>query len=618
MGELQFEYEANRRGPKGKQGERGLPGTNAVANDEAFSTYLSEPDTETYAAMRAGVRELSSSVNVRSFGAIGDGITSDSVAVAAAISAAQTLGISTVVFDAGGTYRLTQPIQNGSRSLRIDATDAVILSDHSGSVVEAFGEFGAPVAVSAVTQTTRTNAVDGGVQNVVKLTVPAGLGWGVGDVAQIAADDVIPGSRDSGSASTSQNRVGAFLTVIEQIGTDLYCAGTLPDPYTTNVRIAKLDTSIAFSWQGGSIEFTDTVFANHSPNVFALMRLFAPLIDGVTIPRVRRCGVYVRNSLRWAVSNSRFMYGTNDLSVAAYGYGILNEGSAAGTVDSCFFTMLRHGYTNGAGFREPGGTGVDGYGRPTGTKIVNCVADSCTSAPYDSHSQGMHETFISCTAINSPAAFGLRGIEHRIEDAQAKDCAVVFSIFTEGVGGLSYGHIIDGLYANNCGRIVMQKLNYVVGHSSFDVRETRASTLLNVVSLNHRDRIAVLRNATLILANWRVQFAPQPNTNPVGLQMVNSFVSVRDGRINVRSLSDPVGQLIRFTFDGHAAPVSEADVQSVEIIGNGPTSMQYLISGGSVESARVRVRNVNATNPPTSGVTQYVYGSIPRSELTFG
>jgi hypothetical protein len=42
---------ANLKGPKGETGPRGLPGVNAVENDEAVATYVREDDTATHAAV---------------------------------------------------------------------------------------------------------------------------------------------------------------------------------------------------------------------------------------------------------------------------------------------------------------------------------------------------------------------------------------------------------------------------------------------------------------------------------------------------------------------------------------------------------------------------------------
>lgn len=100
MAELKWEYEGNRRGPKGAKGLQGLPGVNAVENDAAVAAYIESPGSAT----RSAAVNLFGANSVRLFGAKGDGITDDSAAINAAIDA-----FGSVYFPAG-VYKINSTI----------------------------------------------------------------------------------------------------------------------------------------------------------------------------------------------------------------------------------------------------------------------------------------------------------------------------------------------------------------------------------------------------------------------------------------------------------------------------------------------------------------------------
>ena len=55
MGELQWEYEGNRRGPRGREGAQGLPGMNAVPTDAAVGAYVGDDGSATGSATQARI-----------------------------------------------------------------------------------------------------------------------------------------------------------------------------------------------------------------------------------------------------------------------------------------------------------------------------------------------------------------------------------------------------------------------------------------------------------------------------------------------------------------------------------------------------------------------------------
>lgn len=102
---------------------RGLPGAEAVPTAEAVGTYLAAGDSPAQPGFDVGIMNILSDrdsaagaelaerfgklqIYVDNYGAVGDGVTDDTAAVAAAINAAAAFGGGTVVFTPGKTYMM--------------------------------------------------------------------------------------------------------------------------------------------------------------------------------------------------------------------------------------------------------------------------------------------------------------------------------------------------------------------------------------------------------------------------------------------------------------------------------------------------------------------------------
>ena len=99
---------------KGDKGDRGLPGLNAVPTDTAMASYVGDGGTQTRAALDAWWdshgKASGSVVNVKDYGAKGDGVTDDWDAITAAITAAGNATTGHVVYFPSGLYRVRRAI----------------------------------------------------------------------------------------------------------------------------------------------------------------------------------------------------------------------------------------------------------------------------------------------------------------------------------------------------------------------------------------------------------------------------------------------------------------------------------------------------------------------------
>lgn len=121
----------------GPKGDRGLPGVNAVENDEAVAAYVEAEDSDTRAALGV-VFSRKRALDPRDFGALGDGTTDDTAAMQACIDAAGEGGVvelPPMVFLITGTLVLPSGIElrgSGSRGSTLHASTDITMVRATG------------------------------------------------------------------------------------------------------------------------------------------------------------------------------------------------------------------------------------------------------------------------------------------------------------------------------------------------------------------------------------------------------------------------------------------------------------------------------------------------------
>jgi hypothetical protein len=553
------------------------------------------------------IESTASAVSVSYFGAVGDGVADDTVALEAALTSGKS-----VMLTPGETYRVTSSIVVGDNT-HVVATGATLLIDHTESGIVSAGSISTPITVTTINPISASNAPSGLPSDNFDLVLssPAPSDWVIGDKLVIAADNEISGARDTGNGNANQNRVGAFLTVVSTSGSTVRASGILDDTLSVNVRIGKLDTDHKFSWTGGTVEFTDTAFES-ALAPFVLTSVFAPVISNVTVPRVRYAAVYMRGCLNWQIDKLRVLYGVNDLSDSSFGYGVMNIASSYGVLSNSYFSMLRHGYTNGATFVAAGVGNLGFNGRPTDNTIANCVGDSCTSSPFDSHTQGRREHFTGCAAKNSSTGFFLRGQYNTVTDCTASWCTNAVIISCEGYGGRAFGHAIDGLTCRSVQIILECRVNDVSGSANYDVKESFHNTISNVRSSSQSGRMIVTRNARVIAHNFFIRYTGEDNN--IGALVVNSDVYFRNVHLHNDTARTGL-TFASFAVDGHASPESIIETVDVRVVNNAVAAFDYFVAG-TITGSTFRGRDVWMEAAPTT-VKEFAYPSTGYVDLTF-
>ena len=124
------------RGETGPAGPQGLPGVNAVDNDEAVAGYVSSPGSATVSALAEWVRPFAPFATPQRFGAAGDGVADDTEAFQAALDSGMP------VFVPDGVYRITSGLT---------ARDFCMVRASAGATI---GLYGYADALLTVTKTT--------------------------------------------------------------------------------------------------------------------------------------------------------------------------------------------------------------------------------------------------------------------------------------------------------------------------------------------------------------------------------------------------------------------------------------------------------------------------------
>ncbi|HUF56149.1 MAG TPA: glycosyl hydrolase family 28-related protein [Thermohalobaculum sp.] len=354
---------------------------------------------------------VSDRLNVRQFGARGDGLTDDTAAIQAGIARVEERGGGTLGLPAG-RYVVSAPLRIAEGGVHLEGEGparTILTKRQSTRFVIAEGRWdtdGVPLAADAL-------------QGESALALPPGAGAGV------AADSwtVLVSEAPAEGGPSVRNLQAEFVHVHAVAGDRLTLSAPLRHDYLT-VEAAELRT-VAFidglrlsgiGFDGnGHIEGANP----NEDNAVELDWCLRPVIEDCAAWELPNVFVKLENCLEARLTGLRardLLSGGILGAERNYGYAIvevsLNEGLIA---DQIHGERVRHVYTTAA-------NGVQ-YGVPTGSRITNGVAIRCRGSGWDTHPEGADIGFVNCVVLGSlGSGFQLRSVGAGISGCSARDC----------------------------------------------------------------------------------------------------------------------------------------------------------------------------------------------------
>lgn len=431
-------------------------------------------------------------------------------------------------------------LMHSGKSIYIDAPGVTLVQNANVDVLTLIGEHDALLSVSSLTPTVFDFQEGNGIPGVV-MELSVAPSWSRGDVVKVVADDEIPGARPTNTAS--KNRVGQFFIVHSVSGTTVTLSGELHDPFTTNIRVARVVKHTA-KIDGLRIESNDP--ANYTAAGIKLVGLFAPEVD-VTFGLMPSADLWVQSCYRHSV---KLVADGGNIAPAAgkYTYAAFDVGGECGQYD-INAGYVRHAYDDGATITPADSPSLWDYGRSAGHHVTG-VAHATLSTAWSTHTQSRDVTFFNCEAWDSPIAFALRGRNHNILNGVTKGCKRGLSIFDEdrvGQDSSSFGHYIDGLVLRETPYAVQIKANTEDATApTYGQREATPTIIKNLyadgVGAGEAAEITVT-NQTVILENVRlVGSVAFPNSH-AAIKLANADVTLRD--VEIDWLKNTAGSSLR-------------------------------------------------------------------------
>ena len=458
------------------------------------------------------------SVNVKDYGAKGDGTTDDTASINAAINAAPPE--STIWFEPGKTYALYGSITNNGKSIHLRSNNAKLISKTHTAQIDFAGSWGAVYAVSALAAgTITTNGED---RAVINLTVTGTLPYLRGDVVKVYADDLIPGARPG--TGTLESRVGQFGVVYESSSGNLaVLVRELLDPMTTNIRVSKLN-DITASIEGFVFD-TDEALMNDGGK--------SNCITFTDLARPRAVSLQVRNSTAQAIQlNSCYAYRVKDVEInesndssvnSQFGYGVLDNSSSHGIIEGLTANFVRHAYSDDSP-RIAASSGPSLYGRTYNIVVKDSTSYGTSNTSWDTHAASQNVRFVDCVALGSGGpGFGLRGRKHVVSGGMVgagRDSGLY--IFAEGSTDTeSWGHTVEGLTIESPVSPVLIALN-----KASNSRENRRTYLSDIRIISPKNRSLWFSNATVEIGRVLINDCAMDAANTQTIEVVNSDVLI--------------------------------------------------------------------------------------------
>ncbi|SIR78535.1 hypothetical protein [Microbacterium sp. RURRCA19A] len=442
-----------------------------------------------------------------------DGSASSSIGLTRAINATPAGGTLIVP---PGQYSLDTRLEiRKDMTLVLEGAEFTLVAAPNGTPPTGFldvrGAYEDVYPVQSLTQGTQT--VDNRTLRTYQIELSSSPPWARGDVIKLIADDPIEGARPGSGGLAS--RVGQYLVVRSVSGGTVIVDGEdLTDPFTNNLRVSRLRKQ-SFRLRGGKVSTAASGIDSWSNSTLYLQDLYAPIIDNLQIGAAPSQMIQLLGCYGYTLRDCFLGYAPNDPSASRFGYGVLDNCCAYGTIRGLIAHNVRHAYTDDTPRLSAGDGTVGAYGRTFKTKIVDSHGHGTSGITWDTHSASQGIEFRSCTAVGSaPAGFGLRGRQHIVTGCEALGTDEGLLVYTEDSNTDSWGHIISDLTIRDARKNAI--------NATLNASESRPTIITGLVAENCA-RVLYCKNVNLIL-NDLAYIAPATVANGNAVVTANAAV----------------------------------------------------------------------------------------------
>ena len=406
-------------------------GADQIQNDSVTLSHLESSIQASLDKADSAVQPGSITINVKDYGAKGDGTTDDTAAIAAAVSA---LPVGAGLYVPAGTYPVTAwPSMPDQTTIRGEGPEVTtirrtgwgdeVLIRWTGSLA------GAPLA------TTTADISPSNSQITVNSTA-----------SLVAGGWYILGTNTDWSTVDTNMRRGELIQVATiQSATQFLIHGQARDRYSvagvTTIRPIQFKRNVGIS----NLSVVDSQPGTHQTG---LVQFYA--CQGVHARNIKLvgCNLYGLqfNAVHTAVaSDCNISEGRDDVANGYTGYGInISRCAEDIAITGCRFNKLRHGVTTGSS--------AGAYGVPRNVVVSGCTASQMTNAAFDTHPPGANITFTGCSATSSQIGFQLRSKDSRIIGCSISHCNDGIQLNNDCAGSSVVSCVIRSLKSSSAGR----------------------------------------------------------------------------------------------------------------------------------------------------------------------
>lgn len=374
-------------------------------------------------------------INVKAYGAVGDGTADDTTEIQAAINSLANGGI---VYLPPGTYKIGTPglVLNAGTTLQgAGANVTTILQAYwPGSFlgfITASGTY-----TDADLTTLSANASPGN----VTLTLTSTTGMTAGQFMLLGDDRAYMNAAASASGDELRDRGEIVRINTVDTGTQVTLYGFVQDSYVTASNASVKGITYLEGVGIRDLRILNSDPLNHASDFVKFLAVRNFHIENIVLQQCDNVGIHLDHCRDGVIRGCRFFDFADDTGSGRFGYGVLfNRATENVVVADSTFEKLRHAVTT---------NGVDNKrGVPRNITVAGCSAMHMTNAAFDTHVQGANIIFSGCVATNCDSnGYQIRSADTKVLGCSASYCqgGVIIGLEAEGaeVRGSTFRKIV--------------------------------------------------------------------------------------------------------------------------------------------------------------------------------